>query len=72
MRMTRRSNDDFQCCLQFQPATGTEETGGCNRNRSELVSVMAMQDVPQMRKTFVLNRGRYDAYEEEAMPGAPE
>lgn len=36
-----------------------------------LTSVMVMEDLPQMRPTFVLSRGAYDAPEQRAYPGTP-
>ncbi len=42
--------------------------------RKPLTTVMVMQDVPQMRQTFVLNRGQYDSPDKEqpVSPGVPE
>jgi hypothetical protein len=40
--------------------------------RRSLPTVMTMQEMPQTRKAFVLNRGQYDARGEEVEPGVPE
>lgn len=37
-----------------------------------LLSVMVMEDLPQPRPTFVLNRGSYDAPMNEVFPGTPQ
>ena len=36
-----------------------------------LISVMVMEDLPEPRPTFVLNRGAYDAPEKRVYPGTP-
>lgn len=37
-----------------------------------LLSVMVMQDLPEPRPTFVLNRGQYDAPGQQVYPGTPD
>jgi len=38
----------------------------------ESVTTMVMRDLPEPRKTFVLERGSYDAHGDEVTPGTPE
>ena len=40
--------------------------------QDSLESIMVMQDIPEHRKTFVMDRGVYNALGEEVLPGTPE
>ena len=42
-----------------------------NAIQNEIPEIMAMGDAPRPRKTFVLNRGRYDLPGQEVEPGVP-
>jgi len=42
------------------------------QTQDTLISTMVMEDLPEPRPTYVLNRGVYDAPEEEVYPGTPE
>lgn len=42
------------------------------RIEDTLISVMVMEDLPEPRPTFVLNRGVYDAPEQRVYPGVPQ
>ena len=54
-------------------ARQAELTASISKLRQPVVNVMVMQDVPQMRPTYVLNRGSYDApmKDRPVMPGVP-
>ncbi|MEM7367744.1 MAG: DUF1553 domain-containing protein [Bacteroidota bacterium] len=43
-----------------------------NQLEDDMLGVMVMEDQPDYRPTYVLNRGVYDAYEEEVYPGTPQ
>lgn len=43
-----------------------------NQLEDDMLGVMVMEDHPDYRPTFVLNRGVYDAYEEEVFAGTPQ
>ncbi len=38
----------------------------------DVKEIMVMEDMPESRKTFVLNRGQYDSPTEEVLPGTPQ
>ncbi|MCR9197284.1 MAG: DUF1553 domain-containing protein [Planctomycetaceae bacterium] len=54
-------------------ARQTKLTASIGKLKQPIVNVMVMQDVPQMRPTFVLNRGSYDApmKDRPVLPGVP-
>ena len=57
--------------LRRTQETATELRATANRKKSDLPSAMVMEDLATPRKTFILERGQYDAPRDEVSPAVP-